>query len=124
VIGLAKSSVQEAKIQCPCGRIIESPGDYKLLFLKKELNEIDILCPNDTCHLRELGYIKFKIEDDNVKFESARFYSPFVTWNAGRLGREKALQILKEHLRAIIHEHIDWNKIKEDYKRRMREREK
>ncbi|RLE94956.1 MAG: hypothetical protein DRN04_01585 [Thermoprotei archaeon] len=119
---MSTNEPQEEKIQCPCGRIIEQPSDYKLLFLKKELNEIDILCPNDTCYLRELGYIKFKVEDDNVKIESATFYPPFVTWNAARLGREKALKILREHLKTIVQKHIDWNKIKEDYKKRLAEK--
>ena len=31
------------KIQCPCGRIINSPEEYKIVYLKHELQEIDIL---------------------------------------------------------------------------------
>jgi len=110
--------------QCPCGRIISHPSEYKLLFLKKEQNEIDILCPNDTCYLRELGYITFRIDDDgNVKVEKISFYPPFVTWNVGRMGREKATKVLKAHLRWIVKKGVDWEKIKEDYMKRSRERE-
>ncbi len=103
---------EEIKIQCVCGRIIENPGDYKLLYLRKEQNEIDILCPNDTCYLRELGFIKFKVENDSVKLERASFYPPFVTWNVSRLGKEAALKLLREHLRALVQKYVDWDKIR------------
>lgn len=103
---------EEIKIQCVCGRIIENPGDYKLLYLRKEQNEIDILCPNDTCYLRELGFIKFKVENDSVKLERASFYPPFVTWNVSRLGKESALKLLRDHLRALVQKYVDWDKIK------------
>ena len=116
---MAESS--KPKIQCPCGRFIESPADYKLLYLKKEQNEIDILCPNDTCYLRELGFIKFKIDEKTrkLKIERAAFYPPFVTWNAARLGAEVAHRILKEHLREIVLKYVDWQRVKEDYFKRL-----
>lgn len=99
------------KVQCPCGRTIESSGDYKVLFLKKELQEIDLLCPNETCYLRELGYIKFEFKDKEAKFKEASFYPPFVTWNAGRLGSENAEKKLKDHLKGLVKDVIDWKKI-------------
>ncbi len=98
------------KIQCPCGRIIEDPEEYKVLYLKHEMREIDILCPNDACYLRELGYVKFDIENGKAKFKEASFYPPFVTWNAGRLGFENAEKLLKSHLKHIV-ERIDWERI-------------
>ena len=99
--------MERRSIQCPCGRIIENPDEYKILYLKHELREIDILCPNDSCYLRELGYIKFEIKDGKAVFKEASFYPPFVTWNAGRLGFENAEKILKSHLKAIAKK-VDW----------------
>ena len=99
------------KVQCPCGRIIEDAHEYKLLYLKKELSEIDVLCPNDTCYLRELGYVRFDMKGDEAKFKEASFYPPFVTWNAGRVGAEKAEKLLKAHLRQIAIKEIDWKMI-------------
>jgi len=98
------------KIQCPCGRVIEDPEEYKVLYLKHELKEIDILCPNDSCYLRELGYIKFDVEGDKAKFLEASFYPPFVTWNAGRLGFENAEKVLKSHLKKIA-KRVDWKRL-------------
>lgn len=113
---------EEPKIQCVCGRIIESAADYKLLYLKKELNEIDILCPNDTCYLRELGFIKFRVDENgNVKVEKIAFYPPFVTWNVSRLGKEIALKLLKQHLKDLVTKYVDWDKIKADVLKRMKE---
>lgn len=110
-------------IQCVCGRIIKDPSEYKLMFLKKEQREIDILCPNDTCYLRELGFVQFTFEGDRPKIIKATFYSPFVTWNTARLGKEKAMKLLKEHLKAIVKERIDWDKMREEV-RKQEERER
>ncbi len=96
---------------CPCGRSIEDASEFKLLYLKKELNEIDILCPNDNCYLREVGYIKFEIVDGKPKFKEASFYPPFVTWNASQMGRDAALAELKATLKKLV-ERIDWSMIK------------
>jgi len=74
------------------------------------MKEIDILCPNDSCYLRELGYVKFAIENGKAKFKEASFYPPFVTWNAGRLGAETSEKILKKHLSQII-KRIDWKRL-------------
>jgi hypothetical protein len=95
-------------VQCPCGRQINDASEFKLLFLKKELNEIDILCPNDTCYLRELGYIRFDIVDGKPKFREASFYPPFVTWNKSQLGEEEAEKTLKQMLKDIVTKYIDW----------------
>lgn len=102
--------VEEEAIQCPCGRIIEDSKEYKVLFLKRELQEIDILCPNETCYLRELGYIRFDNVDGKAKFKEASFYPPFVTWNAGRVGSEESDVLLKKHLKQIAKK-IDWDKL-------------
>jgi hypothetical protein len=97
-------------VQCPCGRVIENPEEYKIMYLKRELQEIDILCPNDSCYLRELGYIKFDIKAGKAKFKEASFYPPFVTWNSGRMGPENAETQLKNHLKTIAKK-IDWARI-------------
>lgn len=97
-------------IQCPCGRTIEDPVEYKVLYLKHELKEIDILCPNDSCYLRELGYLKFDLKEGKATFKEASFYPPFVTWNAGRLGFESVEKLLKSHLKKIA-EKIDWKRL-------------
>jgi len=112
---------EEPKIQCVCGRIIESAADYKLLYLKKEQNEIDILCPNDVCYLRELGFIRFRVDENgNPKVERASFYPPFVTWNVSRLGRDVAMKLLRQHLKDLVTRYVDWDKIREDIRRRMK----
>lgn len=110
-------------IQCVCGRIIKDPSEYKVVYIKKENRELDILCPNDTCYLRELGFIQFTLEGDKPKITKATFYSPFVTWNVARLGRERANELLKQHLQLLVKRHIDWNKIVEETKKQI-EREK
>ena len=103
----------EEYIQCPCGRVIKDASEYKTLYLKKEVYEIDIICPNDTCYLRELGYIKFRVgEDGKITITHAAFYPPFVTWNAARLGKERTSALLKEHLKELVKKYIDWDKIK------------
>jgi len=104
----------ERKILCVCGQIIETPSDYMLVFVKKEMMEVDILCPNPSCFLKELGYVKFKVEEGKVSFEKAAFYSPFVTWNVARLGREFAIKTLKEHLREIVKKRIEWDRIEKE----------
>ncbi len=101
----------KAKAQCPCGRDVGKAEEYTTLYLKKELKEIDILCPNDACYLRELGYIRFDFENGKAKFKEATFYPPFVTWNAGRLGFEKAESLLKAHLKELVTKKINWGKI-------------
>jgi len=117
-----KEKVKEEEIiQCPC---ISSPAEYKLLYLKKEMNEIDILCPNDVCFLRELGFIKFDVDDEGrLKITGASFYPPFVTWNTARLGTDKALKLLKSHLREIVTRYIDWARVKADVLKRRKEQE-
>jgi len=100
-------------VQCPCGRVIRDARDYRLVFLRRGALEIDILCPNDSCYLKELGYIRFRVDNGRIRLVRAEFYPPFVTWNAGRLGFDVASKILREHLRIIIREVVDWNRIRE-----------
>jgi len=122
VEGVELSEEQEY-IQCVCGRLIKDPSEYKVVYIKKENRELDILCPNDTCYLRELGFIQFRLEGDKPRITKATFYSPFVTWNVARLGKDKATQLLKQHLQALIRRCIDWNKIVEETKKQI-ERER
>ncbi|MHA2074450.1 MAG: hypothetical protein ACW97X_07510 [Candidatus Hodarchaeales archaeon] len=103
-------------IQCPCGHDIKDYNDYLLLFLKKDMGEIDILCPNDYCYLRELGFLKFDIgESGDVIFEKGRFYAPYVTWNATKMTEEATVRILRQHLIDIAEKNIDWERIKKDH---------
>lgn len=113
---ILSSKEQEDFLQCPCGKTYRSPDEYKIVFVKKDQCEIDILCANPACHLKELGYIKFKVDKEKKKIhvEVASFYSPYVTWNATRLGREKARRLLEKHLRYIVERRIDWKRIAED----------
>ena len=104
-------------VQCPCGTAIEDSSRYTLLLLKKELSEIDILCPNETCYLRELGYVRFAISGREAVFREGAFYPPFVTWNSTQLGREATQKILKEHLREIVIRHIRWTDVAEAVRR-------
>jgi hypothetical protein len=106
-------SESSESVQCPCGRVIEDPEEYKVLYLKRELKEIDILCPNDSCYLRELGYIRFDVEKDKAKFKEASFYPPFVTWNSGRLGNEESEKIMKSHLKKIA-KRLDWERLSKE----------
>lgn len=103
-------------LQCPCGKIYKNPGDYTVVFVKKDQCEVDILCSNPACFLKELGYVKFSYDKDNqkVKVNVASFYPPYVTWNTTRLGRDKALRILESHLRELIGRNIDWRRVVED----------
>jgi hypothetical protein len=98
------------KLQCPCGRIIDSPKGYKALYLRG-LREIAIICPNDNCHVRELGYVSFEVEGREVRFKTAAFYRPYVSWNVNQLGNEKAVEVLKAHLHELVAKIIDWQKI-------------
>ncbi|NHV06777.1 MAG: hypothetical protein HA495_05500 [Thaumarchaeota archaeon] len=98
-------------VQCPCGRYIENASEFKLLFLKKEQNEIDILCPNENCYIRELGYIKFEVKEGKPKFKEASFYPPFVTWNVTQLGKEEAQKQLKQMLKDLVTKYVDWDRL-------------
>lgn len=99
------------KLQCPCGRIIDSPRGYKALYLRRGPREIAILCPNDNCHVRELGGVKFEIEDGEVRSKTAAFYPPYVRWNISQLGNDKAVEALKTHLHELVAKVINWQKI-------------
>ena len=99
-------------IHCPCGTKIGSSNDYRLIFLKKNLREIDLLCPNPECYLKELGFVRFQVERENrPQLEIAKFYAPLVTYNATQIGQNEATKELKNHLKAIISKRIDWKQI-------------
>ncbi|NHJ01163.1 MAG: hypothetical protein EAX86_03430 [Candidatus Heimdallarchaeota archaeon] len=105
--------MSETAVQCPCGYTIEDYRNYLLLYLKKEMEEIDILCPNEYCYLRELGFLKFNVtETGEIKFKKGRFYAPFVTWNATRMSSEMTVKILKQHLIDITEKSVRWDKVK------------
>lgn len=99
-------------IQCPCGQAIHDHTNYELLYLKTD--EIDILCQNEYCFLRELGFLRFDIDVNTgeIDFETGKFYAPYVTWNATRMSEEKTVQILRQHLIDITEKLVEWKKIK------------
>ena len=107
--------MSENTIQCPCGRKIHDYSDYSLLYLKKDSDEggeIDILCKNDYCYLRELGYLKFSMDKaKKVTLEKGKFYAPYVTWNATRMTEERTVEILKKHLVDITEKLVQWEKV-------------
>lgn len=105
-------------IQCPCGETIKDHTNYELLYLKKD--EIDILCRNEFCYLRELGFLKFHYnkETEKIIFDTGKFYAPYVTWNATRMSEEKTVEILKQHLINITEKLVEWDKIKASAKKR------
>ncbi|MHA1979389.1 MAG: hypothetical protein ACW98I_20995 [Candidatus Hodarchaeales archaeon] len=107
--------MSESTIQCPCGQAIHDYSGYSLLYLKKESDEggeIDILCKNDYCYLRELGYLKFRIDKARkILLEKGKFYAPYVTWNATRMTEEKTVEILKTHLVDITEKLVQWDKV-------------
>ncbi|MHA2297731.1 MAG: hypothetical protein ACXADA_17010 [Candidatus Hodarchaeales archaeon] len=105
-------SESKEQIQCPCGQVIIDSSEYQLLFLKKEMNEIDISCPNEYCYLRELGFITFKWEKGDIVLDKGRFYAPFVTWNATKMSEEQTIKKLKKHLVDICEKHVQWDRIK------------
>ncbi len=107
--------MSETTVQCPCGHTIEDYRKYLLLYLKKEMEEIDILCPNEYCYLRELGFLKFKVTETGViNFDKGRFYAPFVTWNATRISGEMTVKILKQHLIDIVEKSVRWDKVRKN----------
>ena len=112
--GRLEMGSEESDAQCPCGHKLNNSSDYNILYLKKEMREIDLLCPNSVCYLGELGFIKFEIKDNQAHLDHARFYSPYVTWNATRMGEEKAMELLKSHLKELITEKINWRQIIDD----------
>ncbi|MHA2096769.1 MAG: hypothetical protein ACW98F_19310 [Candidatus Hodarchaeales archaeon] len=107
--------MSESTIQCPCGQSIHDYSGYSLLYLKKDSDEggeIDILCKNDYCYLRELGYLKFRIDKARkVILEKGKFYAPYVTWNATRMTEKKTVEILKTHLVDITEKLVQWDKV-------------
>ncbi|WP_449462639.1 hypothetical protein PQ610_00780 [Tardisphaera miroshnichenkoae] len=111
-------------IQCVCGTYIKSPADYDLVFLKKQEKEIDIICPNPDCYLHEIGFIKFDVKNDKPVLVDARFYSPFCTWNASRMGREDMEKKLKQHLIWLVEHGVDWKEVMNGLKKYQEERKK
>lgn len=106
-----KAEEKKGVVQCVCGTYISEPSDYDLVFLKKDRMEIDIICPNPDCYLHELGFIKFDLKGEKPIFEDARFYSPFCTWNASRMGREEMEKKLREHLIWLVEQGVDWKSV-------------
>ena len=101
-------SNKSRKISCICNREINSYLDYKLVFLTEVSNEIDIFCPNSSCSIKELGYIKFNVnEDETLSFSKAKFYPTFVSFNVQSINDENYF-LLKSHLKELVSKRINW----------------
>lgn len=101
------SSIEETPIRCICDQKLLSFRDYKLAILEGITEEIDIFCPNGSCSIRELGYVKFINNNGNISFSKAKFYPTFVSYNVSTVD-DKAYQKLKSHLKSIVKISIDW----------------
>lgn len=91
--------MSEELLECVCGRSIKSAREYRLVFAG---NEVKILCPNSSCPLRELGVVRPAQQGDSPKPPEVLFYPPYITWNTARLGEEKALRLIKQHMEDIV----------------------
>ncbi len=109
-------------IQCVCGTYIKNPSDYGLVFLKKDQMEIDVICPNPDCYLHELGFIKFDMKNGKPELVDARFYSPFCTWNASRMGKDNMEKKLREHLIWLVEEGVNWKDVVNSLKKYEQEK--
>gem|GEM_PF-6995905 len=94
-------------VQCPCGRLIRSPREYRIFLFNIREHEINILCPNEGCYLGELGRIEFVTKARSWVIEEASFNSFFLSWNSDRLGEERTKALLESHLKNVIGG-IDW----------------
>ena len=98
----------QQNISCICNYEINSAESYKLVILKEVTDEIDIFCPNQSCSVKELGYIKFKRNKDNsISFSKAKFYPTFVSYNITSTNDPKYF-ILKNHLIYIAKNRVNW----------------
>ena len=102
--------MEETSIRCICNQKLNSFRDYKLAILEGITEEIDIFCPNESCSIRELGYVKFFNNNGNISFSKAKFYPTFVSYNVSNT-EDKTYQKLKSHLRDIVNISIDWKNL-------------
>ena len=91
--------MSEELLECVCGRSIRSAREYKLVFAG---DEVRILCPNPSCPLRELGVARSARQGDSPKPPEVHFHPPYITWNTARLGEEKALRLIRQHMEDIV----------------------
>mgnify|MGYP000318300701 CR=1 FL=1 len=89
----------EEFLECVCGAIIRSASEYRLVSTG---DEVKVLCPNPSCPLGELGVVRLAQRSGSCELFKALFYPPYVTWNAARLGEEKALRLVEQHIEGIV----------------------
>ena len=106
-LGQENQQTESDYAQCPCGRLIRSPREYGIFLFNVRGHEINILCPNEVCHLGELGRIRFTTKGRSWSVEEASFNSFFLSWNSDRLGEERTKALLESHLKSVI-DGIDW----------------
>ena len=110
----------EGEVQCPCGRIIRSPKEYRVFFMREIGNVVYLLCPNERCYVGELGNITFSIHGRSAKVDRAFFNMLFYSWNSEQLGEKTAKILLEDHLKTIVTRDINWQTISETAKRKKR----
>jgi len=95
-------------LECPCGAKITHPDKLRLVWKGREEDRLDILCPGDSCYLREVGYIESRRDGDEVRLKGVTFYRPFSSWNLSRLGRERGNKLLSDLARGVVKRKVSW----------------
>jgi len=98
-------------LECPCGARIAHPDELRFVWIGREKDRLDILCPDDSCYLREVGCIEFKRCGDEVRLKGVTFYRPFSSWNLSRLGRERGNKLLRDLARGLVRRKLSWTQL-------------
>jgi len=93
-------------LECPCGARIVRSDEVRLVWTGRD--RIDIVCPGDSCYLKEVGYIGFSRHGDKVRLKRVSFYPPFSSWNLSRLGRERGSKLLDDLARGLMKRKVSW----------------
>ncbi len=89
-------------LECPCGAKILHHGELRLEWKRENESQVHIICPDDSCYLREVGHIRFERNGHEVRLKKVMFYPPFSSWNLARLGRERGNKLLKLLARELV----------------------
>ncbi len=98
-------------LECPCGAKIVHQGELRLALTQRGETQLYILCPDNSCYLREVGYIRFKRDGDKVRLNKVIFYPPFSSWNIARLGRERGSKLLRQLAAALMKREVSWKEL-------------
>jgi len=95
-------------LECPCGAKIVHQGELRLVWPQKDENQLYILCPDDSCYLKEVGYILLRRGGNEVRLNRVIFYPAFSSWNLARLGRERGNSLLKQLAKELRKRRVSW----------------